>query len=131
MKYGRLFFISGTFYLFIFFGFSKFWQMSHFDQSTFAKYSSLICLTGIMWDVNAWFEGQVSSRLPIRVWHLFVLSLLLIILCLVITCCLFNCRIPRTKQQILRKRKELSHRAQFSAHLKRIVSVEIPLEQGE
>ena len=84
-----------------------------------------------MWDLNNWFESQVSESVPIRVWHLVALLLIITAALIVLGCCFLGCRIPRTRQQILRERQELQHRNQFNEHLKRLSNIEQPFEIGK
>lgn len=81
-------------------------------------------------ELNDWFESQVSTTLPIRVWHLVSLTILSLILLIIAVCCVKDCRIPRTKQEIERKRKLNSHRASFIDHLKDLKNLDLPFEQS-
>lgn len=81
--------------------------------------------------LNEWFESQVSQNLPIRVWHLVSITILSLISLIIVICCLKDCRIPRTKQQIERKRKQNQHRSTFIKHLRQLQNLDLPFEQSK
>lgn len=84
-------------------------------------------------ELNEWFESQVSNKLPIRVWHLVTLTIISLILLIIAICCIKDCRIPRTKQEIERKRKLNAYRTAFERHLKQFQNLEdldLPFEQS-
>lgn len=82
-------------------------------------------------ELNEWFESQVSPKLPIRVWHLVTLTILSLILLIIVVCCLKDCRIPRTRQQIERKRKQNQHRSSFIRYLRQLQNLDLPFEQSK